>query len=207
MSLIQQYYSYELPWFLNGIANMIRYGELFDEETPNVLSELALLVETGLPSKKAVKIYRSGIRSRATATEIAERMDSFVLGDKLSSSVIRREIVRLSSSWNDLSERTKDWIEILREENNRKSSHRVIQIPSFSITNNKHDMDIFKVRTIKGQRYFMSLDLDTIMPVKPSKIDFSQIDRLKGIYFKQDTSTKIYDMIVLNPYLIKATRQ
>ena len=206
LTLIQQYYSYELPWFLNGIANMIRYGNLFDEETPNVLSELALLVETGLPSKKAVKIYRSGIRSRATATEIAERMDSFVLGDKLSSSVIRREIIRLSSSWNDLSERTKAWIEILRENNNRKNSHRVIQIPSFSITNNKNDMDIFKVRTINGQRYFMSLDLDTVMSFKGSEIDFTQIDRLKGIYFKQDTSTKIYDMIVLNPYLIKVTK-
>ena len=115
LTLIQQYYSYELPWFLNGIANMIRYGELFDEETPNVLSELALLVETGLPSKKAVKIYRSGIRSRACATEFAERMDSFILGDKLSSSAIRRNIIRLSSSWKDLSERALAWIEVLRE--------------------------------------------------------------------------------------------
>lgn len=183
---------------------MIRYGELFDEETPNVLSELALLVETGLPSKKAVKIYRSGIRSRACATEFAERMDSFILGDKLSSSAIRRNIIRLSSSWKDLSERALAWIEVLREENNRKSNHRVIPISSFGISNNENMFEIFKVRTIKGQRYFMSLDLDNIMPVKPSKRDFSQIDRLKGIYFMHNTSTGMYDMIVLNPYLVKA---
>lgn len=207
LTLIQQYYSYELPWFLNGIANMIRYGELFDEETPNVLSELALLIETGLPSKKAIKIYRSGIRSRACATEFAERMDSFIMGDKLSSSVIRRDIIRLSSSWKELSERAQAWIEILKEESHRKSSNRVVQIPSFNISNNKYDLDIFKVRTINGQLYFMSLDLDTIMPDKPSKRDFSQIDSLRGIYFKQDSSTKIYDMIVLNPYLTKVTRQ
>ena len=204
LTLIQQYYSYELPWFLNGIANMIRYGELFDEEIPNVLSELALLVETGLPSKKAVKIYRSGIRSRACATEFAERMDSFILGDKLSSSAIRRNIIRLSSSWKDLSERALAWIEVLREENNRKSNHRVIPISSFGISNNENMFEIFKVRTIKGQRYFMSLDLDNIMPVKPSKRDFSQIDRLKGIYFMKTSSTGMYDMIVLNPYLVKS---
>ena len=207
MTLIQQYYSYELPWFLNGMSNMIRCSDLYDEETPNVLSELALLVETGLPCKKAVKVYRSGIRSRACATEFAEHMTDLIFGDKLSSSVIRRYILSSSPSWKDLSERARAWIEILREEYNRKNDCKVIPISSFGISDDKNQLEMFKVRTINGQRYFMSLDLDDIMPMKPSKRDFSQIDRLKGVYFKRNLSTGMYDMTVLNPYLVEVESQ
>lgn len=58
---------------------MIRADEEYDEDMANVLSELALLVETGLPNKRAVKIYRSGIRSRACATEFSEHMSGIFL--------------------------------------------------------------------------------------------------------------------------------
>lgn len=56
IAAIQNYYSYELPWYLNGMASMVRADEEYDEDMANVLSELALLVETGLPNKRAVKI-------------------------------------------------------------------------------------------------------------------------------------------------------
>lgn len=201
IAVIQNYYSYELPWFLNGMANMIRADGEYDEDMANVLSELALLVETGLPNKRAVKIYRSGVRSRACATEFSEHMSGIFFGEYYPSSLVKSEIIQLSPSWNNLSERGKAWVEILKAEHNIKQAYKISPISSFSIKGDKHGLTMFKVRIIDGEKYFISLDLDTVIAMKPSKIGFSQVEQLKGIYFKHDRESDKYKMQVLNPYI------
>lgn len=201
IAAIQNYYSYELPWFLNGMASMIRADEEYDEDMANVLSELALLVETGLPNKRAVKIYRSGIRSRACATEFSEHMSGIFFGEYYPSSLVKSEIIQQSPSWNNLSERGKAWVEILKAERNIKQANKISPISSFSIKGDKHGLTMFKVRIIDGKTYFISLDLDKVVAMKPSKTDFSQVEHLKGIYFKHNSESDEYDMLVLNPYI------
>ena len=201
IAAIQNYYSYELPWLLNGMASMIRADEEYDEDMANVLSELALLVETGLPNKRAVKIYRSGIRSRACATEFSEHMSGIFFGEYYPSSLVKSEIIQLSSSWNNLSERGKAWVEILKAERNIKQANIIKPISSFSIKDDEYGLAMFKVRIIKGDKFFISLDLDKVVAMKPSKRDFSQVEHLKGIYFKHNSESDEYDMLVLNPYI------
>lgn len=201
IAAILNYYSYELPWFLNGMASMIRADEEYDEDMANVLSELALLVETGLPNKRAVKIYRSGIRSRACATEFSEHMAGIFFGEYYPSSLVKSEIIQLSPSWNNLSELGKAWVEILKAERNIKQANKISPISSFSIKGDKHGLTMFKVRIIDGKTYFISLDLDKVVAMKPSKRDFSQVEHLKGIYFKHNSESDEYDMLVLNPYI------
>lgn len=201
IAAIQNYYSYELPWFLNGMASMIRADEEYDEDMANVLSELALLVETGLPNKRAVKIYRSGIRSRACATEFSEHMSGIFFGEYYPSSLVKSEIIQQSPSWNNLSERGKAWVEILKAERNIKQANKISPISSFSIKGDKHGLTMFKVCIIDGKTYFISLDLDKVVAMKTSKRDFSQVEHLKGIYFKHNSESDEYDMLVLNPYI------
>lgn len=201
IAAIQNYYSYELPWFLNGMASMIRADEEYDEDMANVLSELALLVETGLPNKRAVKIYRSGIRSRACATEFSEHMSGIFFGEYYPSSLVKSEIIQLSPSWDNLSELGKAWVEILKAERNIKQANKISPISSFSIKGDKHGLTMFKVRIIDGKTYFISLDLDKVVAMKPSKRDFSQVENLKGIYFKHNSESDEYDMLVMNPYI------
>ena len=201
IAAIQNYYSYELPWFLNGMASMVRADEEYDEYMANVLSELALLVETGLPNKRAVKIYRSGVRSRACATEFSEHMSGIFFGEYYPSSSVKSEIIQLSPSWNNLSERGKAWVEILKAERNIKQANKISPISSFSIKGDKHGLTMFKVRIIDGKTYFISLDLDKVVAMKTSKRDFSQVEHLKGIYFKHNSESDEYDMLVLNPYI------
>lgn len=201
IAVIQNYYSYELPWFLNGMASMIRSGEDYDEDMANVLSELALLVETGLPDKRAVKIYRSGVRSRACATEFSEYMPEIFWGEYYPSRLVKSEIIKLSDTWDNLSERGKAWVEILKEESNRKLGNRIAPISSFGIKNDEKEHKTFKVRIIDGEKYFLSLDLDKVKPMKASERDFSQIEHLKGVYFEYNDKTGKYEMKVLNPYI------
>lgn len=201
IAAIKNYYSYELPWFLNGMASMIRADEEYDEDMANVLSELALLVETGLPNKRAVKIYRSGVRSRACATEFSEHMSGIFFGEYYPGSLVTSEIIQLSPSWSNLSERGKAWVEILKAERNIKQANKISPISSFSIKDDKHGLTMFKVRIIDGKKYFISLDLDEVIAMEPSKRDFSHIEHLKGIYFKYNCESDEYDMLVLNPYI------
>lgn len=199
--LIQKYYSYELPWFLNGIANMINSGERYDEEYYKILSELALLVETGLPDKRAIKIYRSGVRSRVCATEFSNFMSKIMFGEYYPSSFVKAEIIRLSNSWKSISDWGQAWIEILKEEQKIKQGNRITLISSFNIEKDKKELSIFKVRIIDGQKYFLSLDLNQVKPMNPSKRDFSKIEHLKGIYFIYNKHDENYEMKVLNPYI------
>lgn len=201
IAAIQNYYSYELPWFLNGMASMIRADEEYDEDMANVLSELSLLVETGLPNKKAVKIYRSGVRSRACATEFSEHMSGIFFGEYYPSSLVKSDIIRLSPSWDNLSERGKAWVEILKAERNIKQANKISPISSFSIRDDKYGLTMFKVRIINGEKYFISLDLDKVIAMKPSERDFSQVEHLRGIYFKHNSESDEYGMLVLNPYI------
>jgi hypothetical protein len=43
--------------------------------------------------------------------------------------------------------------------------------------------------------------LDKVVAMKTSKRDFSQVEHLKGIYFKHNSESDEYDMLVLNPYI------
>lgn len=115
---VKKYYSYDLPWYLNSIAGMLRnkHIDIVDEESISVLSELALLVETGLPDRGVVKIYRSGVRSRSCALEISRLISPHILSDKVNSHRVKSEIIRQSASWKQLSENGKQWVEILKAE-------------------------------------------------------------------------------------------
>lgn len=201
IEVIQKYYSYELPWFLNGMANMIRSSGNYDEEYSNLLSELALLVETGLPNKRAVKIYRSGIRSRVCATEISDFMSQVIFGEYYPSSLVKNEIIEKSSSWEKLSERGRVWVDVLKEEQEIKQGNKIAPISSFDVKDDIKGLRTFKVRIIDGQKYFLSLDLENIMPMNPSERDFSQIEHLKGVYFEYNNEIKKYEMIIWNPYI------
>ena len=200
---VKKYFSYDLPWYLNGIVGMLRnkHIDIIDEESISVLSELALLVETGLPDRSAVKIYRSGVRSRSCALEISRLISSHILGDKVSSYRVRSEIVRQSAFWKQLSEKGKQWVEILKEEGALRKNTQIRSISPFSIRNWKGGLARFKAVIVNDQKYFISLDLDKIMPMKASERDFSQVGKIKGVYFEYNSHTEEYEMNVLNPYL------
>ncbi|MBU2062664.1 MAG: DEAD/DEAH box helicase, partial [Bacteroidetes bacterium] len=67
--IVTKYYSYSLPWVLNGISKKLKNRELIEEAES--IEELSILVELGLPNLVSVKIYQSGIRSRSSAYEIS----------------------------------------------------------------------------------------------------------------------------------------
>lgn len=68
-------YGYQLPWIIHAAAQQLRgTGEA---EEADALAKLALLVELGVPSENAARIFLAGIRSRAAAAELAGLGEDF----------------------------------------------------------------------------------------------------------------------------------
>lgn len=63
-------YGYRMPWLINAIAQLLRLSD--EEEKAEVLSNVAMLVELGVPTVGASMIFLAGIRSRAAATELSQ---------------------------------------------------------------------------------------------------------------------------------------
>lgn len=200
--IITKYYSFTLPWELNGVRHMIEeyYGYTDSEDAMDALADLALCVETGLPDRQAIKIYRSGIRSRVSALEISNHL-TIIFGEKTSNHLVQSIIIEQSNQWKDLTDQTKAWIEIIKDIQKKNKKIDVPKISAFSIEEDVIHSDIFKVRMINGKKYFISLDLDEIQSMKHSDLDgdFKAIDNLKGIYFEKDDDK--YKIICLNPYI------
>ena len=64
----KELYGYQLPWIIHAASQQLRGAE---QEKADALAKLALLVELGVPSELAARIYLAGVRSRAAATELA----------------------------------------------------------------------------------------------------------------------------------------
>lgn len=61
-------YGYQLPWILHAAAQIL--SKIEDTDRPEALSEIALLVELGVPNLLASKIYLAGLRSRTVVSEL-----------------------------------------------------------------------------------------------------------------------------------------
>jgi hypothetical protein len=68
-SICKDAYGFQLPWLIHAASQQIKL--MGKEDLFETLSSVALLVELGLPSENAAWIFLAGVRSRASATELA----------------------------------------------------------------------------------------------------------------------------------------
>lgn len=106
-------YGYQLPWLFHSVAQKL--DKLSEENRVEALAKVGLLVELGLPSEAAAKVFLAGVRSRAAAVELSR----FVTNPAASVSKIRNALLdsatveALSAS---VSESTREWLHLLSAE-------------------------------------------------------------------------------------------
>lgn len=64
------FYGYKLPWLFHAVAQKLDKGA--EENRIGALSKVSLLVELGLPTEAAAKVFLAGVRSRAAAVELSQ---------------------------------------------------------------------------------------------------------------------------------------
>lgn len=106
-------YGYQLPWLFHSVAQKL--DKLAEEDRVEALSRVGLLVEIGLPTEAAAKVFLAGVRSRAAAMELSR----FVIDPAASVSRIRKALLDLASVTAlsaSVSASTLEWLQLLSAE-------------------------------------------------------------------------------------------
>jgi len=195
-----EYFGMILPWAINGIVRKLY--DLNLEEEAEVLENLALFCEIGLPNILAIKIYLSGIKSRVASLNLSKVINKDLQG------IGKRKLFNLIIKNKEKIKQyclpiTNEWIEIFSIE---EQSQKKIQIPNFD--NSRLEIDVesknLTVRNYSGNTYLCSPDFKIRMDVKSTNfLPFANIGNNLGVYFEYNKSGENWIMKLRNPNLIK----
>ncbi len=198
INIITNHYSFNLPWILNGISKKIKNRDLVDES--DVIEELAILVELGLPNLKSVKIYQAGIRSRSSAYEIAVLYED-ELWEKSIRTYKEDLITHADYYKTQVSENAASWIDLLVRFSKREFV-KIKKVPNFTYGKVHERTNRLIARLIDDEQYLLSPDYSVANKLgEGSDIDFSEVNDLNGIYFDFNEDDKLWKMTCVNPYI------
>lgn len=194
--IISDYFSFVLPWVFNGIAKKMRNLEL--DSHAEIVEEISMLIEIGLPSLKAIKIYQAGIRSRVSALELSSLFEDEFWDKSIQD--YKTDILENQEAYKLLvSEYCGEWIDMLLQATNAKTK-TIKCVPNFTYDVDTNDILIAK--EINGEQHLVSPDLSSVYNINDTTIDFSFVNKLQGIYFKFDKVSEVWKMIVDNPHIM-----
>ena len=198
IDIITKHYSFNLPWVLNGISKKLIKRNLIEES--EVIEELAILVELGLPVITAVKIYQAGIRSRSSALEISNLFDD-ELWEK-SIKTYKTDLIRHSEFYKkQVSETASSWIDLLIRFSKRELL-KINKVPNFTFGNVHENTQRLIAKLINEDQYLFSPDFKVLEKISEDcEIDFSEVNKLNGIYFDYNENDKVWKMNCKNPYV------
>ncbi|MBC5995107.1 DEAD/DEAH box helicase [Pontibacter cellulosilyticus] len=197
-SIIKNLYTYKIPWILNGIAKKLRLRELDNEA--EVLEELSILAEAGLPDMKSVKIYQAGIRSRVAAVEIGKHFEDEIWQKSINE--YKFELIKNREVYRALiSQPSKEWLEMLINIYN-KETNTMLKIPPFEYDKVHKITNMLLARLINGRQYLVSPDKSFFEEISSTAIDFKSVSNIPGVFFKYDPECGLWRMHSDNPYFI-----
>lgn len=198
IDIITNHYSFNLPWILNGISKKIKKKKLVEES--DVIEELAVLVELGLPNVKSVKVYQAGIRSRSSAYEISNLYEDDLWEKSIKT--YKQDLINHADFYKEqVSENAAAWIELLVRFSKREFI-KIKKVPNFTYGKVHERTKKLMARFIDDEQYLLSPDFSIVNKLgKDSVVDFSEVNNLNGIYFDYDENDELWKMVCVNPYV------
>jgi len=195
--IISNVFSYKLPWILNGISKKLRNIGL--ESDAELIEEISILIEVGLPDLRTVKIYQAGIRSRVYSKEVASLFEDELWNKSIKD--YKADIVKHREYYKKhVSGKCGEWIDLLFHMSN-SNSLTIELIPPFQFGNTHEKTFTLYAKEINGLQYLVSPDLSYIQEVTGSEVDFSSVNNIPGIIFNYDIDDKFWKMVIENPYV------
>ena len=118
-SICSDLYGYKLPWLFHAVAQKLDKGA--EENRIVALSNVSLLVELGLPTEAATKVFLAGVRSRTAAVELSQYiMNPTAKISRIRTALLDANIVATLST--TVSASTLEWLRLLSEEHGTQKS-------------------------------------------------------------------------------------
>lgn len=176
------YFSMILPWAINAIVRKL-YDLNLDKEA-ELLEELALFSEVGVPNMDAVKIYLAGIKSRVAALDL-----SYVLNDKLKG-INKSKLLNLLNEYKTdiefiCSETTLKWVELFNIGLSKEINEPITEINDFKLKD-AINSKLLNVRTFNAKHYLCTPDFEEkIGIISDHKLPFEKVSNNPKVYFKR----------------------
>jgi hypothetical protein len=200
-SISRELYGYQLPWIIHAASQQLRGAR--EIEAADVLARIALLVELGVPTDLAARIFLAGVRSRVAATELAAI--DFAFGSKVSEISHQLRNPKSASQLRPLvSGATAGWLDLMAEETSRERPESILGLGPFTISGAVNAGELH-VRALNGRIFLCSVDARTRIAVESTvALPFHQIANDPRFVFVRTATT--WQMHIRDPR-ITATRE
>ncbi len=198
-----EYFGMTIPWALNAIIRKL-YDMSLDNEA-EILENIALFSEIGLPNIFAVKIYLSGIRSRVASLDLSGIINSDLVD------VSKRKLFNLIiSNQEKIIEYclpvTSEWITIFEIEQNYINSIDIPKVSNFTLKKISETIEsnILNIRKNEQSVFLCSPDFKTKIAVESTdSLPFNSVGNNMGVCFMYDNFNENWSMELRNPNLIE----
>ncbi|WP_108446746.1 DEAD/DEAH box helicase [Halomonas denitrificans] len=147
-------YGFTFPWLIHAASQQVKSIGL--EEESDTLSNVAILVEMGLPSLLACWVFLSGIRSRKASTEIAN--SGVDLGNSLRQVRLRLRRPDILEALNKtVSDHSKNWLSLHRI-NHASTPDRLTKFRRFTVNGFDGEPPVLLPRSIEQREYLCTPD-------------------------------------------------
>jgi hypothetical protein len=199
-SIFRNLYGYQLPWIIHAASQQLRGAE--EPQKADALAKIALLVELGVPTDLAARIFLAGVRSRVAATELAALDVSFgssisVISRKLRSSAFAKQLRP------HVSPTTEGWLDLMVEDASRRRQKPVPMFPAFTFEG-AEEADLLHVRRLGDRIFLATVDGRIRIAVIPSsEFPFDKAANDPRIAFRRLGS--VWSTDVRDPRLLRET--
>jgi hypothetical protein len=150
-AISRELYGYQLPWIIHAASQQLRGAE--QVMSADTLAKIALLVELGVPTDLAARIFLAGVRSRAAATELAGLDVAFgssisAISRKLRNPEFVDELRPLVSSV------AAGWLDLMAEDASRRMQRPVPEFAAFTLEG-AGEAELLHARRL-GDRVFLA---------------------------------------------------
>ena len=193
-------YGYRIPWLVNAIVQLLRSS---DEEQARALENIGLLIELGVPDMSAAMIFRAGIRSRAVATELSQKLSQMNVDTSMMSEGQVKRVLRDQQVVGPLRSQVSAPAQIWLNLNQDTSKNNAIELPritSFKDPGLSKDVNDLIVRSDNEQVYLCSPDGRERLDLQ--SVGLSSLESIKDRYefsFRRDGD--MFNLLVRNPRL------
>lgn len=192
----RDFYGYQLPWIIHAAAQQLHTAG--EHEKADTLAKIALLVEIGVPTELAARIFLAGVRSRVAATELA------MLGAAFGSSVSENSRRLRSTEFTDqlrplVTPETAEWLALMIEDTFCWCEEPLPEFRPFTVKG-AEKADLLHVRKLGDQLFLTTAEGGTRIAIAPSdELPFDRMANNYRLVFQR--SDGVWNFVVRDPRL------
>jgi hypothetical protein len=191
-------YGYHLPWIVHAASQQLRNAD--EAERADALAKIALLLELGVPSDLAARIFLAGVRSRAAATELGTLDVTFGTSVSQISNKLR-DVEFTDAILSLVSPATAAWLALLVEEAVRDRHEPLPEFPAFTVPGTDN-VNVLHARRLGAQIFLASVDGQTRISVQPThQLPFDRVANDPRVAFVRSGQT--WRLHIRDPHLQK----